>query len=41
MNYKSLYEKVMKIDPKVRFVTISTMIASKDIGVLYGAHRNN
>lgn len=27
MNYKSLYEKVMKIEPKVRFVTISNMNA--------------
>lgn len=25
MNYKGLYDKIMKIDPKIRFATISNM----------------
>ena len=35
MNYKSLYEKVMKIDPKIRFATISNMNAK----IMYSGHR--
>ena len=35
MNYKALYEKVMKIDPKIRFATICNMNAK----IMYSGHR--
>jgi hypothetical protein len=35
MNYKSVYEKVMAIDPKIRFATISNMNGK----VVYSGHR--
>ncbi len=35
MNYKALYEKVMKIDPKIRFATICNMNAK----MMYSGHR--
>jgi len=34
-DYKSLFEKVMAIDPKIRFATIFDMGGK----VLYGSHR--
>ncbi len=35
MNYKALYEKVMKIDPKIRFATICNMNSK----IMYSGHR--
>jgi len=35
MNYKGLYERVMKVDPKIRFATISNMNGK----VMYSGHR--
>lgn len=35
MNYKALYEKVMKIDPKVRFATICSINGK----IKYAGHR--
>lgn len=35
MNYKALYEKVMKIDPKIRFATICNMNAK----IMHSGHR--
>jgi len=35
MNYKALYGKVMKIDPKVRFATICNMNGK----IMYSGHR--
>ncbi|MFQ5969198.1 MAG: hypothetical protein ACE5J2_01700 [Nitrososphaerales archaeon] len=35
MKYKMLYDKVMKIDPKVRFATICNMNAK----IMYSGHR--
>jgi len=35
MNYKALYEKVMKIDPKIRLATICNMNAK----IMYSGHR--
>lgn len=35
MNYKALYEKVMKIDPKIRFATICSMNGK----IKYSGHR--
>ena len=35
MNYKGIYEKVMAIDPKIRFATICNMNAK----IMYSGHR--
>jgi hypothetical protein len=35
MNHKALYEKVMKIDPKIRFATICNMNGK----IVYSGHR--
>ncbi len=36
MDYKGIHEKIMKIDPKIRFATICNMNAK----IMYSGHRN-